>query len=44
MDYTYIACIAIDSVIRIDKKPSDVLFRGVQIYIYRERKYKCLNS
>ena len=32
MYYTCIACMTIDSVIRIDKKPSAGLFRGMQIY------------
>ena len=31
MHYTCIACITIDSVMRMDKKPSAGLFRGMQI-------------
>ena len=31
MHYTCIACITIDSVMRMDKKPSTSLFRGMQI-------------
>ena len=41
MHYTCIVCITIDSVMRMDKKPSARLFRSVNI---GWKKNKCLDS
>ena len=42
MHYTYIACITIDSVMKMEKKLSTSLFRRVQIQ--SEKKYGCRDS